>query len=140
MDNSRPALGSLIPLLWVYDVGRSVAYYRDVLGFELERKFEGDGQLYWAQLKCGEVRIMLNAEFEAQDRRPEHDRRRSEDVSFYFYPADIAALRGAVASRGGKPTDFHVTFYRHKQFSVRDPDGYTLCFSQETNEAPDEKG
>ena len=126
----------MVPLLMVFDMRRAVAYYRDVLGFSVEAQHEHDGHFYWAQLKSGETRLMLNAEYEDQERRPEHDMPHGKDVTFYFYPTDVVALRDAIFRRGGKVTDVVVTYYRQKQFTVRDPDGYTLCFSQETSEAP----
>lgn len=130
------AVGTMIPLLAVYDMPRAVAFYRDVLGFDIETKWEPDGHLYWAKLKCGDTRLMLNAEHEDGERRPEHDRPHGKNVTFYFYPADVVVLRESIVRRGGKATAFVVTFYGHKQFTVRDADGYTLCFSQETAEAP----
>ena len=120
----------MTPLLMVYDMRRAVAFYRDVLGFEGEAQWEPDGHLYWAQLKCGDTRLMLNAEFENDERRPEHDRPHGKDVTFYFYPADVLALRDAIFIRGGQPGELEETHYGHKQFHVTDRDGYTLCFSQ----------
>lgn len=120
----------------VYDMRRAVAFYRDILGFEVEHQWEPDGHLYWAQLKCGDTRLMLNAEYEDDQRRPEHDRPHEKDVTFCFYPADVVTLREAVIRRGGNAGGLQVTYYRHKQFHVTDPDGYTLCFSQETTDTP----
>jgi len=132
-----PAVGPMVPLLMVYDMHRAVAFYRDVLGFEVEAQWAPDGHLYWAQLKHGAARLMLNAEHEDGERCPEHDHRNhGNGVTFTFYPPDVVALREAVVQRGGKASKLLVTHYRHKQFNLRDPDGYHLCFSQETTDAP----
>lgn len=132
-----PAVGSMVPLLMVYDMQRAVAFYRDVLGFAVEAQWAPDGHLYWAQLKNGDTRLMLNAEYEDDERRPEHDHRaHGKELTFCFYPTDVVALRAAILRRGGAPSEFVVTHYRHKQFTVHDPDGYKLVFSQETTEAP----
>lgn len=125
-----PAIGPLIPLLMVYDMRRAVAWYRDVLGFEVEHQWEPDGHLYWAQLKQGETRLMLNAEYEDERRQPEHDRPHGKDVTFYIYPPDVVALHEAVVKRGGPAGPLETTPYGHVQFQLKDPDGYQLCFSQ----------
>jgi uncharacterized glyoxalase superfamily protein PhnB len=127
----QPLVGPMTPLLMVYDMRRAVAFYRDVLGFEVEAQWEPAGHLYWAQLKNGGARLMLNAEYEDDKRRPEHDRPHGKDVTFYFYPKDAAALRETILRRGGRAGKMQETDYRHRQFHLKDPDGYTLCFSQE---------
>ena len=63
---------NVTPLLMVYDMRRSVAFYRDVLGFEVVQTWEPDGHLYWAQLKLGGAVMMLNAEYEDDQRPPHH--------------------------------------------------------------------
>lgn len=124
----------MIPLLYVYDMRRAVAFYRDIFGFEIVAQWEPDGHLNWASLKCGSVRLMLNAEHEDEHRRPEHDRPHGKDIVFYFYPPDVIEARESIVRRGGKAGVLHVTDYGHKQCEVRDPDGYTLCFSQQATE------
>jgi catechol 2,3-dioxygenase-like lactoylglutathione lyase family enzyme len=47
---------------------RSVAWYRDMLGFEVVQSHEPDGHLYWAMLRLGDATLMLNAQYE--DKRP----------------------------------------------------------------------
>lgn len=130
--------GPLIPLLMVYDMRRALKFYRDALGFEIEQTWEPDGHLYWARLKCGRTRLMLNAEFEDDQRRPEHDRPHGKDVIFYFYPANVTALREILVAKGVPAGPVRVQHYGHKQFEVKDPDGYTICFSQETSDPPTE--
>jgi catechol 2,3-dioxygenase-like lactoylglutathione lyase family enzyme len=39
------------PLFQVFDMRRSVAWYRDMLGFEVVQSHEPDGHLYWAMLR-----------------------------------------------------------------------------------------
>ncbi|MFM1850909.1 MAG: hypothetical protein RIS54_593 [Verrucomicrobiota bacterium] len=114
----------------VYDMRRSVAFYRDVLGFEVEASWEPDGHYYWAQLRSGDTRLMLNAEFEDEERPPEPNRPHGKDVTFCFYPAYVAALRESLVAQGQKPGALQGTQYQHRQFELRDPDGYKLMFTQ----------
>lgn len=129
------AIGPMVPLLNVYDMRRTVAFYRDVLGFELEQQWEPDGHLYWASMKRGGTKLMFNAEYEDHERKPEHDRPH-QDVIFYFYPQDVVGLRESLIAHGCKVSALQVVHYNHKQFEVKDPDGYRLCFSQPTTELP----
>ncbi|MEM7056774.1 MAG: VOC family protein [Pseudomonadota bacterium] len=57
-----PNLTSLTPILRVTDIREAIAYYNQ-LGFETletDEQYHGEGNLYWAMLKCGEVGLMLN--------------------------------------------------------------------------------
>src|SRR6478672_3167857 len=58
------------PLLQVFDMRASVAFYCDVLGFELAQTHEPDGHLYWAMLKLDDAVLMLNAKYEDEHRPP----------------------------------------------------------------------
>lgn len=126
----RPVVGSMIPLLMVYDMRRSVAFYRDILGFKVEESWEPDGHYYWALLCSGDTRLMLNAEFEDEERRPEYDRPHGQDVTFYFYPKDVTTMRDSLVAQGQKPGELQDTPYHHRQFVLLDPDGYKLLFTQ----------
>src|SRR5437899_1932879 len=52
-------LSSASPGFTVNDVEKSLAWYRDVLGFVLEERWEQEGKLMGAQLKAGNVRFMI---------------------------------------------------------------------------------
>jgi len=76
----------------VHDVGRAVAFYRDVLG--LDFLFD-TGPL--AFLMCGDVRIMLT-----KPESPEFDHPSS---TLYFRVDDIHATRAELAERGAEFDD-----------------------------------
>ena len=48
-------LNSLVPMLWVGDIEQTVAFYRDVLGFECANRMEG-----WACLVNHGVELMVS--------------------------------------------------------------------------------
>lgn len=73
---------------------------------------------------------MLNADFEDEERPPEPNRPHGKDVTFGFYPADVAALRESLVAQGQKPGALQGTQYQHRQFELRDPDGDKLMFTQ----------
>ena len=54
-------LRKLSPNLGVEDVDRTIAYYRDVLEFELILAVPPDGPTDWAVMKCGDVEMMFQS-------------------------------------------------------------------------------
>jgi uncharacterized glyoxalase superfamily protein PhnB len=120
------------PLLQVYDMRRSVAWYRDKLGFQVLETYEPGGHLYWAMLKLGDSVLMLNAKYEDEDRPateppiPEAHK----DFTLYFDCADVDAAYAHVSAKGIKAAPPEVTYYKMKQLTVSDPDGFRLVFQQ----------
>jgi len=122
---------SAVALFQVYDMRKSVAWYCDTLGFDLLQKHEPDGHLYWALLKLGDAKVMLNSRFE-DDQRPAQPPPQTghSDVAIYFSCANVdqayEILRQKIPSL--KPPK--VTYYRMKQLTITDPDGFDICFQQ----------
>src|SRR5437773_8762686 len=74
---------SITPLLQVFDMRKSVAWYCDVLCYELTQKHEPDGHLHWAMLKLGGAVLMLNSKYE-DDKRPAQAPPGHADVTLHF--------------------------------------------------------
>ena len=83
-------ISGLVPLLEVFDLPTSIAFYRDVLGFEL---ISGD-ESWWCMLKLGEATLMLNTPYEDHERPgvPEPSRVCGQDPDgfqlFFLCPSD----------------------------------------------------
>jgi uncharacterized glyoxalase superfamily protein PhnB len=113
--------------LTVRDLERSFAWYRDALGFTLDRKHERQGRLVAISLKAGTVHVLL-----AQDDGVKGlDRAKGEGFSLQlstFQNADALAARarsvGAVLDT--EPTDMP---WGPRIFRVRDPDGFRWTIS-----------
>ncbi|HEX3581280.1 MAG TPA: VOC family protein, partial [Thermoanaerobaculia bacterium] len=60
-STSSPSLQgrSLSASLTVRDLEKSLAWYRDVMGFSVDRKHERDGKLVAISLKAGDVDILI---------------------------------------------------------------------------------
>ena len=74
-------------LIQVFDMPTSLAFYRDVLGFDVISDAPADGQCDWAWLKRGESELMLNTAYEAEDRPPAPDPARVRahaDTALFF--------------------------------------------------------
>jgi uncharacterized glyoxalase superfamily protein PhnB len=124
--------GKVTPLLQVYDMHRSVAWYRDKLGFQVLETYEPDGHFYWAMLKLGDSRLMLNAKYEDEDRPtieppiPEAHK----DLTLYFDCPDVDAAYAHVTANGITVPRPKVTYYKMKQLTLTDPDRFHLVFQQ----------
>jgi uncharacterized glyoxalase superfamily protein PhnB len=119
--------------LSVADIDRSLTFYRDVLGFHVRRIAAGDGVPAVAEAVSGPARIQLSMGDEAYDSTGEQRPRGS--AILFFQTDDVAALRGAVLARGGKPSELEkANWIKMRVFEVRDPDGHTLWFAQSFQE------
>lgn len=81
------------PLLQVFDMPTSVRFYRDLLGFAVAST---DGRLAeecdWVLLRLGDVELMLNTAYEADERPAAPDPARiasHEDVCIFFDCPDV---------------------------------------------------
>jgi len=113
--------------LTVKDVHQSLAWYRDVLGFTLERTREHEGQLRSAYLRSGDARIALNQDDGARG----WTRVKGEGFSLLFTTTQsVDAIARGIRERGGaletEPTD---TPWGTRSFRLRDPDGYKFAVS-----------
>ena len=119
-------------LLQVFDMPTSVRFYRDVLGFEVVERSEGDGdQFDWGLLRLNDAEVMLNTAYEHDLRPALPDPIRiaaHEDTSLYFGCENLDDVYQHLKSHGIAVDEPTVAPYGMKQLYVRDPDGYMLCF------------
>lgn len=122
-------------LLSVFDMPKSVRFYRDVLGFEVVETSERQGdQFDWGLLRLGCAEIMLNTAYEQHDRPAGPDINRTAahaDTILYFGCRDVDAAYLYLKSLGLDVKSPTVAPYGMKQLYVSDPDGYDLCFQSQ---------
>ena len=122
----------MAPLLQVFDMPTSIAFYRDVLGFEVvSTSNPGAERFDWALLRLNGMELMLNTAYEADSRPPEPDRARiaaHDGTAIFFGCPDVDAAYAHLRSRAENVKEPKVGPYGMKQLYVRDPDGYGLCF------------
>ena len=118
----------LVPLLNVEDVGNAAYFYKDALGFRLEESFERDGEMVWACLSFGPIRIMLH-----QPPWAESDSRRESQTwsgtVLFFWVEDARALHSDLIARGYEVGELQGAERGVEEFYMRDPDGYELGFA-----------
>jgi glyoxylase I family protein len=123
-------IGTFATLLQVFDMPTSLAFYRDVLGFDVVSDVPPDDQCDWVMLKMHESKLMLNTAYEADERPPTADPSRiaaHKDVTLYFDCEDADEAYAHLRARGVAATQPKVAPYGMKQVYFIDPDGYEIC-------------
>jgi lactoylglutathione lyase len=115
--------------LTVKDVEKSLAWYRDVVGFTLDQRHERDGKLMAASIKAGDVRLLLGQD----DGKKGWDRTKGEGFSLQFTTSqNVDELASRVKAHGvtldTEPTDMP---WGARVFRFHDPDGFKLVISSE---------
>lgn len=127
----------MAPLFQVFDMPASLAFYCDVLGFEIVNTSSPGRNCGWAWLKLNGVELMLNTAYEAEYRPPAPDPARSaahDDTCLYFACPDVDAAYRDLRCKGVELNEPKVAPYGMKQLYFRDPDGYNLCFQWPASE------
>lgn len=126
-------IGGFATLLQVFDMPTSLAFYRDVLGFEVASDAPDDGVCDWVMLKRYESELMLNTAYEVDDRPPAPEPARISahaDTALFFGCEDVDAAYAFLQQRGVAAKAPVITDYGMKQLYLKDPDGYDICLQQ----------
>jgi len=123
-------LRGIAPSLTATDLQRSIAFYRDVLGFIIGDEWREKGALLGVELHAGAVTFMLSQDDFAKGR----DRQKGVGTRFYCSTAqDIDRFAAQIRERGGvldqEPKDMP---WGSRVFMISDPDGFKLTFQQES--------
>ena len=120
-----------VPMIFVPDVALALDWYSSI-GFKEVARFADDGVVNFGMVSFGKAEIMLNM----------HGKPGEHDVTLWFYTDKVDDLYRLIKSRRMGATiygdsiaiDFveHIidTFYRARQFGIRDLNGYVLYFIQ----------
>lgn len=117
---------SLQASLTVGDVRRSVAWYREALGFTVHREYERDGRLIAVALSAGAVRILVTQD----DGNKGTDRVKGEGFSLQFTTSqDIDRIAQRAKDAGAVLDTEPMDAFGVRVFRLRDPDGFRLVVS-----------
>jgi uncharacterized glyoxalase superfamily protein PhnB len=113
--------------LTVKDLAKSLAWYHDVLGFNIDRKIEREGKLRSVALSAGTARISINQDDGAKG----WTRIKGEGFSLNVTTEqNIDKIANRIKELGGildtEPADMH---WGVRLFRLKDPDGYKLSIS-----------
>jgi uncharacterized glyoxalase superfamily protein PhnB len=114
--------------LTVKDLQKSVTWYRDVLGFTVEREVMRDDKLVAVGVRAGSVEFLLGQDNGAKG----WERVKGEGFSLRISTEQsIDDLANGIKARGGaletEPTDMQ---WGARVFRITDPDGYKLSVSK----------
>jgi lactoylglutathione lyase len=127
-DASREPLSaqSLQASLTADDLPRSVAWYRDVLGFTISREFERDGRPFATSLHAGSVKILVTQD----DGSKGLGRKKGEGSSLQLTTAQDIDKLAAWARQAGATLDTEpADIMGARVFRLRDPDGFRWVVS-----------
>jgi glyoxylase I family protein len=119
------------PLIAVFDMPTALAFYRDVLGFNVVNQSSSGDDVGWCMLRRDDVELMLNTAYDTGERLDAPDPARiaaHEDTTFYFGCRDVEGAFEYLRSKGIDLSPPNVAWYGMKQLYLKDPDGYLICF------------
>jgi catechol 2,3-dioxygenase-like lactoylglutathione lyase family enzyme len=132
MNDTPFTATSLGASLTASDLAASVAWYRDVLGFTVEREFERDGVRFAVRMGAGSVALLLTRDDGAKGL----DRVKGQGISLQFTTTqNVDDLAARVKAHGVTLDTEPADVWGARVFRVRDPDGFRLVISSE-REAP----
>jgi uncharacterized glyoxalase superfamily protein PhnB len=117
-------LRSVSPGLTVNDIQKSIAWYRDIVGFIVAEEWQHEGKLSGAVLRAGTMEILLGQDDFAKGR----DRQKGLGMRIYCKTEqDIDQLAATIISRGGTlehgPKD---QSWGVRDLALIDPDGFRM--------------
>ena len=118
---------SLDASLTVADVGRSVEWYKTVLGFEVDRRHEREGRLIAVSLRAGKARVLVVQDDGAKGT----DRQKGIGFSLQIITSqDIDTLAANAKARGAAlDTEPMTAPHGPRIFRLHDPDGFRFTIS-----------
>ena len=131
-----PNVKQAVPFFNVTDIGASLRFYVEGLGFVLTNQWVPEGRIRWCWLQIGDAAVMLQEYWRDGKPAGAPEGPLGQGVSICFMCVDALAIyldltsRGIAATRPFVGNGLWVT-------SVKDPDGYALCFESPTGVAED---
>lgn len=126
-------LKRLSPNLMVDDVNKTVAYYEDYLGFEVEMTMPEEGESFWAIVKRGSASIMFQQHDFMLDEYP-YFKEGPAGRSFLMYVEVIGIQKLYESLKSNVKVslvkDIYDTHYDMREFAIKDCNGYTLTFGE----------
>jgi len=118
---------SLRASLTVRDIAQSLAWYRDALGFAVDREFARDGRVFAISLRAGSVRVLLTQD----DGSRGTDRVKGEGFSLSIVTTqDLDAIAQRVAEHTGTAVAAEDSRFG-RVLRLQDPDGFRFVLMPE---------
>jgi uncharacterized glyoxalase superfamily protein PhnB len=129
VSSKTTSLRDATPSFTVNDIERSLAWYRDVLGFAEKERWEDAGKLLGVEMAAGDVTFMLGQD----DWKKGRNRIKGEGFRIVCTTGqDVDRLADNIKARGGtllrEPADDP---WGTRAFAVEDPDGFKIAIASE---------
>jgi lactoylglutathione lyase len=124
-------LKTLTPNVMVEDVNRTIEFYRDVLGFQVNATVPDQGQFDWASMKRDSVEVMFQSRSSLSGEIPAYaDLPIGGALTFFVTMDGIQELYDKLKGKVTIVQDLHTTFYGMREVAIRDCNGYVLTFAE----------
>lgn len=124
---------SIAPLFYVADIDRSIEFYKSQLEFPLNSLDTEKGRCIYADFKVGSTLLMLVP----QDLAPDEEKGRLKKgekgvgVELFIAKENLKSYYEALQKKGVTMIyPLETKSYGYMEFTVQDPDGYRIGFSQ----------
>jgi len=123
------SLSEVSPSFTANDLQKSLAWYRDVVGFSVAERYERDGRLVGVGLRAGKVFLMLGQD----DWKKGRDRKKGAGHRIYcMTTGNVDAFAKGIVARGGKLDQKPKNQpWGMRDFSLTDPDGFKITIGKE---------
>ena len=128
----RSNVKKAVPFFRVKDIGSSIKFYVNGLGFSMTRTWIDEGKLKWCWLEIDSAALMLQ-EINKEAEKPNlPERKPDEGVEIYFICEDALAIYTQITSNGIVASE---PFVGNNMWvvGVKDPDGYKISFESVTD-------
>jgi catechol 2,3-dioxygenase-like lactoylglutathione lyase family enzyme len=124
-------LNTLTPNLVVSDVARSMAFYRDRLGFSVETTVPEAAPHVFAIMRSGPVGIYLNAPEPATEEYPSmKGKPLGGTFTMFIEVTGIERMYDEVKAQIPIVAPLETKWYGVAEFVIADPDGYLITFAE----------
>lgn len=125
--SSTLKMASASPSFTVNDLNRSLVWYRDVVGFAVDERWEQEGKLMGVSLQAGNVTFMIGQD----DWKKGRERKKGEGFRLYCETKqNVDTLAKGIVARGGTldsgPQDQP---WGTRDFTLVDPDGFKITIA-----------
>lgn len=121
------AVESCIPIIPSKDIEKSLRFWRDGLGFEVDREMQKEGKLIFCMVHNHKLAFMLNQRAGTPVKPKNY-----EGVRLYWAPSDLQEARNRLKDLGYAVSEIVDREYGQTEFYLTDDDGLSHCFGVPT--------
>jgi uncharacterized glyoxalase superfamily protein PhnB len=122
---------SVTPNLVIRDMSKSLAFYRDLLGFTITMNVPDAEPFVFAGLERDGVPVFLNDIKATLEDHPEMARVPAGGTgTMFFVLTGVDELHDQLKSKTTIVMPLKTQFYGMREFSVKDPDGHLITFAE----------